>query len=285
MRLEHFPRIEIALRQWLKSYRRESRLAKAYAMPWIKDTKPDFLGIGAPRSASTWLHNRLATHPRVYLPREKELHFFDFMDKSGIDYRYSLGSPIHRRWYSLCFSSAHDMIRGEVTPAYSILPEARIREIAAYLPEIKIIYILRNPIERAWSGLRRRTWYGSGERAGESDLQHLLAMAKAPDVIVRGDYRRNIVQWERVIPPDRMHYIFYDDVKSDGRNELEKTCRFLGVDSQLLPEEPAASNPPNFSPPSKMPEEVRQQLISIYSEDRGFLEDKFDRTLEHWYAN
>lgn len=284
MRLEHFPRIEIALRQWIKAYRRTSRLAKAAAMPWLEDIKPDFLGIGAPRAASTWLHNRLAKHPQIYLPHEKELHYFDMLDSSGSMYKYRLDSAVHRRWYSLCFKPGRHLLKGEVTPAYSFLPVARIREIADYLPDVKIIYILRNPIERAWSGMRRRTWYGAGEKAGNRDVAELLKLANDQDILVRGDYRRNIGNWEGVVPQERIHYMFYDDISTDGQRELARVCSFLGVDPGLLPAPPATSRPVNFAPESNMPEVIRQELVRHYGKDRAFLEAKFGRDLGNWYT-
>ncbi|WJW75309.1 sulfotransferase [Thiohalobacter sp. IOR34] len=282
MRLERFPQTEIRIRQWVKAYRRTSRLFRAWLMPWVGDIKPDFLGIGAPRAASTWLHNRLARHPQIYLPHEKELHYFDVEDARG-GYRYRLDSPLHRRWYSLCFKAGHGCVKGDVTPAYSILPIDRIKEMAAYLPGVKIIYILRNPIERAWSVMRRRTWYGYGAKAGDTGLDYLVGLTHDEGILIRGDYRRNIEAWESVVPVERIHYMFFDDIQVDGDKELRRVCEFLGVDSELLPESKQGSKPVNFAPASNMPAVVRQALVRYYEKDREFLEQKFGRDLGYWY--
>ena len=104
-------------------------------------TLPDFIVVGAQKSGTTSLWHYLSEDPRVYIPPEKEVHFFDKHYSRGLD------------WYVERFSAAPiggcNCI-GEITPMYLFHPWSvgRIRE---HLPDCKIIVLLRNPVDRAYS--------------------------------------------------------------------------------------------------------------------------------------
>lgn len=100
---------------------------------------PDFLGIGAQKAGTTWLHENLCHHPDLYLPEPKELHYFDW--------------GFHRslRHYSDIFKRGCNRVKGEITPGYSIIPVERMRFIRTIMPDVRLIFLMRNPIDRAWS--------------------------------------------------------------------------------------------------------------------------------------
>ncbi len=110
---------------------------------------PNFVIIGAPRSGTTSLSAYLGTHPQVFMSREKELHFFDRRFHRGIE------------WYARQFARAKGKIGiGEATPRYMYGAEA-IARMYELLPETKLIAILRNPVDRAYSHywhFRARGW-------------------------------------------------------------------------------------------------------------------------------
>jgi len=103
---------------------------------------PDFICIGAQKAGTAWLYENLRVHPDIYMSKKKELHFFD------INFYRSLG------FYSSWFEEGADKMKGEITPAYSNLPKRRIVFIRKIMPNLKLILILRNPIDRAWSAAR-----------------------------------------------------------------------------------------------------------------------------------
>jgi hypothetical protein len=100
---------------------------------------PHFLGIGAQKAGTTWLHANLRRHPDVFVADPKELHHFDETFHRGL------------RFYAGHFTPGRHQVRGEITPAYGILPVERIRFIRTVMPEVKLIFLMRNPIDRAWS--------------------------------------------------------------------------------------------------------------------------------------
>ena len=99
----------------------------------------DFLGIGAQKAGTTWLYEQLRLHPDISFPAGKEVHFWDLQYERGIE------------WYRPLFTHDKCKCLGEITPAYAMLSKVHIEEIRDINPSLKIIYILRNPIHRAWS--------------------------------------------------------------------------------------------------------------------------------------
>jgi hypothetical protein len=103
------------------------------------DRLPQFLCVGTQKGGTTTLHALLSGHPQVFLPQEKELHFFSSHHGSG------------PRWYSNHFLAAcPGQVRGEITPYYLFHPEAP-RRIQALLPQARLIVLLRDPVARTLS--------------------------------------------------------------------------------------------------------------------------------------
>lgn len=241
---------------------------------WEKIQKPDFIGIGAPRSASTWLHKRLSLHPQIYLPRMKELHFFDerryshYSDDSGINwYRSFYFNPeikSHLRWYALQFRAGQDLIKGEITPDYSTLSPGRVKYIANYLPDLKIIYIIRHPVDRAWSNLRRVYWHQLGVNSLSTLSANSLRLSVMhPEVLIRGEYQRTIKTWESCFNQDQILYLFFDDIKNSPHKQLERVCRFLDVEPNLLTDFENDRQKVNKAPESDMPANIRSDYMLI----------------------
>jgi len=276
-----------------KTYRKiklKLELMTARFLPPEVQILPDFLGIGAPRAATTWLHSRLSAHPEVYLPKIKELHFFDeprpaeHKDYSGIQwgrsYYFDMENPQSWAWYARQFRKGRHALKGDITPAYSTLSEKRIELIHRKLPEAKIIYVLRDPVDRAWSGVRRSV--SSDTKLRPSEIDDILATVSHPEILIRGDYRRAITHWEKYFEPSNMLYLFFDDIVERPREQLIAVCRFLGIGIDGLPAEKRDATRVNASPEEAMPKEVLEFLSDYYADQPEFLEQKFGRSFDHW---
>lgn len=147
---------------------------------------PDFICIGAQKAGTSWLYANLAQHPEIWTPFTKELHHFDApvtgtapvfrrrhaaklaaAVKGAIANRAPAGRLKYLRalsdeaamftpeWYRLIFSRKPPRkIAGEFTPRYSTLPEHVIDEMIALAPQVKLIYLIREPVARALSSFR-----------------------------------------------------------------------------------------------------------------------------------
>ena len=220
---------------------------------------PDFLCIGAQKAGTTWLDHNLRRHPRLWLPPVKELQYFSHLYLRGARIwttrhrvsagsralkRYIEGTPagewdvpfvariadiasgeISDEWYGRIFGLApRGRICGEITPDYATLPEEGVRHVAALSPGVKIILLMRDPIERSWSHIRMMM-----RTRRITDLAAIEQMARNPDQLRRADYTAIMDTWSRAIPPGRFHIAFADDISEKPADVLGGVCAFLGI--------------------------------------------------------
>jgi hypothetical protein len=200
---------------------------------------PNFLGIGAQRAGTTWLYKMLSRHPEIFLSAQKELHFFDekpdFSDYEGLGnpgqpFYYDMKSSTHWLWYQEQFKQGSDYkARGEITPFYSTLSEQRVDLIYRKLPYLKIIYIIRNPVQRAWSGFRLFWFLETKHQECNLETDILLKTIMYPAKLIHGDFQRNTNIYEKIFSTENILYLFYDDILQNPQIVLKQVCTFLGV--------------------------------------------------------
>jgi len=106
---------------------------------------PNFICIGAPQSGTTWLYQNLRAHPDVFMATPKELRFFEEINSH-------LSVKIH---YSKKFRNSDELTKGEISPGYSIMSKEQIRFVRRVIPDVRLIFIVRDPAERTWAATRR----------------------------------------------------------------------------------------------------------------------------------
>lgn len=189
--------------------------------------RPDFLIIGAEKAGTTWLHDVLWTHPRLFLPDTKELHFFNALDSNlrPLDRFERLGPG----WYARQFDAARPGDKaGEATPMYlcDLAAPGRIR---AALPEARFIVLLRDPVARTWSHYRMARAKGHVS----ADLGTLIA-ARDAAIVGRSLYAAQLDRWFALFPRDRFLILFFEEVMADPRPSLARVATWLGVDPAPL---------------------------------------------------
>lgn len=193
---------------------------------------PNFLIIGAGRCGSTSLHRQLQAHPEVFLPREKELHFFNKKWDQGVD------------WYRGFFADAASARAiGEATPSYLYSPAAFPR-MASVIPDARLIVSLRNPVNRAYSHYWKSRLHGrerlSFEDALAAEETLLEAGKEVPAKWAYADRGRYLPQLRRVLEHYRsdrlLILIFEHDLCAEPAKTYATVCRFLGVDDVFAPE-------------------------------------------------
>lgn len=221
---------------------------------------PDFLGIGAQKAGTTWLHANLGDHPDLWLPPIKELHYFDELHVEGIrkwsrpqrrqksrdllawytksvpavewDFRFIAVlteialAELDDGWYRKIFRLATSaQICGEVCPDYLLLPDAGVAHLCRVAPDARVIVCLRDPIERNWSHARMMA-----KTRGVEESTQLETLSLGEGVFERSEYPRLLDRWSRFIDADRMLVIFTDDVATRPAFVLSQVCAHLGVE-------------------------------------------------------
>jgi hypothetical protein len=186
--------------------------------------RPTYVGIGAQKCASTWLHRMLEAHPQVCVPEVKEVDFFS--------YRYDRGY----QWYERCFVDGHGAdtptrARGEISPSYFCETAVPAR-VASYLPDAKIIVSLRDPVQRALSNHRHEIRIG--HLTGD-DVSFERGLRNNPMYVEQGLYATHLKRWLKYFPRDRILVVLMDDVEADPRGVCRTVYEFLGVDASFVP--------------------------------------------------
>jgi hypothetical protein len=164
------------------------------------------------------------------------------------------------------------------------LESERIEVIKSRLPEVKLIYAMRNPTTRAWSSVRKELWWRFGMHPRDvPDVGTLVRMAMRPGVLARGDYKSAILRWEAHFK-GQILYLFYDDILENPRDVLHRVCDFLGVDRAPLDVAGGHSTRVNDVPAGDMPLEVSEALERYYAPQLPFLTEKFGRSFSHWFS-
>ncbi|MFT7676568.1 MAG: hypothetical protein ACI8QC_000540 [Planctomycetota bacterium] len=193
-------------------------------------TPATFLVCGIQKGGTTALHAYLASHPDVYCPARKELGFFDSNWERGLD------------WYAEQFAGAEEQrALGEASPHYMRSRSAAER-IAQHAPDARLIFILRDPAQRAWSN------YTYNQTRGEQDpkqsfKQALQTPAGRERYLDKGLYLEDLQRFAEVCGPERMLVVFAESLRQDPAATLDMVFRFIGVDPDQRPEVKIQSNP------------------------------------------
>lgn len=198
-------------------------------MTLLQRLMPDFLGIGAQRAGTTWLWVHLRRHPQIWTPRRKELHFFDRTLGNGAEDRLA------RMRYAAWFLPGRLVGRvvGEVTPAYAVLPDERVALIASWMPSVRIVYLLRDPIERAWSQAAKAFPAWAGQPLEQAREDALLAFFDLPEVRTRSDYLSAVRTWRRHFPAEQFLAVVSEQLLADPVAQLQNLFAFLRVDPDV----------------------------------------------------
>ncbi len=185
----------------------------------------DFLIIGAPKAGTTTLHQYLCRHPQVFMTQPKEPNYFATTHDRGPG------------WYSGLFAAAKPgQVRGEASTVYSCTRDVRVvvDRIATEAPHAKLIYLMREPVGRAYSYYveQIKTMQLLGRRVGYEET--FEAFSKRDPLCMAGGMYIDIIEtylgrFER----DAMLFLLLDDLKGDPAATIQVVARFLAIDDAV----------------------------------------------------
>lgn len=180
-----------------------------------------FIIVGVMKSGTTTLAHHLHQHPQLAIPRD-EVHFFDY------DHIYAKGVDWYEGLFDACGKSAN-AVAGEKTP-YSFYPYTAER-IHAYHPGMKLLWIFRNPVDRAFSNYTHDLYNIDEWRR----FERCIAQEEKRDVLYqylsKGRYVEQVENYLRFFPKEQMRFVLFEDLLKQPEAELREVFTFLGVDA------------------------------------------------------
>lgn len=185
---------------------------------------------GAQKSGTTTLHRLLETHPRIFFPpRPQEIHFFD------LEQNFSRGLAWYRRHFRAWNGQP---VIAQTSPLYLYEPRAA-RRIFEALPEVKLIFILRQPVDRAYSHYWHEVRYGYERLAFEEALAAEPARLRGGEearrhfsYLDRGRYTAQLARYLEFFGPERLAVVLYDQLVKDPSELARRAARFLGAGTE-----------------------------------------------------
>lgn len=180
--------------------------------------KPDFIVIGAQKAGTTFLRSILMQHSDIYMPQKPvEVHYFN-RDISKM------------KAYEMLFKDVSEgLIKGEKTPAYMHMSLKRIKNLKKQCPNIKLILILRNPVDRAWSQARMETSDWNRKKIRDRDFIRLLWNILDLRNTERSNYVKALEKWLSVFDRKDLYIDFYDNLEENPQVFLKGIYTFLGA--------------------------------------------------------
>ncbi len=258
---------------------------------------PDFLLAGPPRTGSTWLFSNLYYHPDILLPKQKETYFFNTLTlenprASSFDslqsYLGAFQDPLAVRLAKLyiCFLRTRRMYKptlfGDATASNSTIEQSVINDLLLLNPGLKVIIVLRDPLERAWSHAKKDILERHSRSPEEVDLQAFDRFFRASGQMQYNRYASIIENWTARLQPRHLLAIEFEAIKSQPTSVLETVVKFLDCQQHVLASSPEkASQPVNTTGTTPMPESVQQTLNDRYAD----IIEEFDQTLKELTEN
>lgn len=285
----------------------------------IKVNKIKFICIGAQKAGTTWFWENIKKHPQVDFPPAKEisyfslLHYYDFyefrekklnrlkellnnfhLEKDEkqnvtninniwwwIKFHLIKREDVNDQWYLSLFDNIpNSMITGDVSPDYSFLPIKGIEHMHNLLPNIKIIFILRDPVYRAISGSIYSLRKGKKKITDSLIINRMSAERQK----ALSNYPSIIKKYESIFSSEKILYLFYDDIVTGGIEVLKKTCDFLNIDfdKDFFPD---VKRKRNQGPSVSYSTRVISHACKEYYSDLLWLEKKFNtHYAQNWLA-
>ena len=256
---------------------------------------PNFIILGAAKAGTTALYHYLSQHPEIGMSRIKETNYLALKDDS-LDFRGPGDCDYIKRFTVTTEAGYHDQFAacagrkavGEASPLYLYDPRVA-REIKNLVPDARLIAILRDPVDRAYSAFlhlirdRRETTADFFEalqlepgRIADrwEHIWHYTAM---------GRYADQLARYYEVFPREQVKVVIYCDFRADPRGVIADILRFLEVDETFPIDDSTRHNPglPREHRPA-LTLAARQFVRDSLNDDTARLADLIGRDLSHW---
>ena len=182
------------------------------------------------------------------MPPIKEIHYFDKLsrnkrlspprrrDERDVRFLESMKSLSARPYidlenYGRLFVHKGSLLSGDISPGYSMLNDEMIQRVVSYFPSLKVIFLARDPVERAWSQLSMAVSASEGSAdLTSTDIAEVTRNLRSPGVLLRSYPSKIVARWRRYVHPDLFRLYFFDDLETNPTELRRSILHFLGAD-------------------------------------------------------
>jgi hypothetical protein len=269
---------------------------------------PNFICIGAQKAGTGWLYEQLRAHPDFWMPPIKELHYFDRIARTprpGARNRFDEALKATRdsrdedfirkarqifadpemspARYAMLFETCEAFISGDITPGYSTLPDEIVSVIARSFPESEIIFLARDPVERAWSQMSMWVRHGRIPLFDSTDAGEILRNLSNPGVLTRSYPSKIVRRWKEHVVPGKFHVYFFDELKAAPGKLRAEILRVLGGDpARSCGNLPAGHNAKARLEKLRLTDEGRQKMAEFFREELEDCARELGGPALHW---
>ncbi len=275
------------------------------------NTKIDFIGIGAQKAGTTWLFKQFEKSNQIQLPPVKELHYFDRSStylspnileetllkdrmknpkwvlrsifeilKNAKDFGWFKKwyfSDYSDKWYLSLFKG-YSKCKGEITPAYAILREEDISEMSKLLGEdTKIIFMLRNPIDRAWSSYKYKYNITEYDKGDYEDAKRFFV---SDYQVFRSEYLKTIQLYKKYF--NSICLAFFDAITENPKDLLFDIFNYLNLDTKEIDSFSGLQKRINTSRTIEIPDRIYNFLTDMYQEQIKELSIEYGEYFRTW---
>jgi len=270
--------------------------------PLTKQAQPDFMCIGAHKSGTTWLYQQLDSHPDFWMPPVKELHYFDQLsrvqhpvpprcrDECDRHFFESLDSLSAKPYvdlenYGRLFELKGSLLSGDISPNYSTLSSKLIRQIVGYFPNLKVIFLARDPVQRFWSHLSMEVHYRQIEPFDVTNINEVHRNLLRRGMRLRSYPSSVVARWKRHVHPDRFHIYFFDDLQRNPTELRRSILQFLDGDPEK-PSDQLRANYNSWAGMEKLPltSRVRSHLAHFFKKELKACAARLGGPAKEWPA-
>ncbi len=193
-------------------------------------------------------------------------------------YKYYMRPP-DDGWYAALFGAGEGKVTGEITPNYSVLDRDQIAHVHEIMPKARIVFLMRNPVERAWSQSVMYFDKREGRRVEEVREEEFLAFT-ASQSSLHTDYLRTLENWGSLFDQNQIFVGFLEDIHFYPNRLLRNVYRFLGVDPST--DYKVIRRKIHSRDVETMPTRLAVRLAEAYLQDTKRLEERFGGYASFW---
>jgi hypothetical protein len=280
---------------------------------------PDFICIGMQKAGTGWLYDQLQYHPDFWMPPAKEIHYFDrdpprlknitdLLDKSRnkpqrLEKRFERrrrwderdhqfleeasslsGQPIDYDRYAALFRFKGDLLSGDVTPGYSSLEGPAIEQIAQHFPDVRVVFLIREPISRTWSQISMSHRHGTFKEELLEDKEKFAKYLKRTGKIHKVAFPSKIAEpWQQHAPNVRFQHFFFDDIAERPAEARSAILEFIGAD----PEKSSGEIAPDHNKKSSaakltMTDDIKAVMVEFFADEIRACAKRFGGHAVNW---